>query len=90
LFGGHNKTDYHDIPEILLKVALNTINLKLHFIVNSYRFYHYLKSHLANNDVFTITTKYYYYYKITNEELVNSQFKMRSTQLVPTPLVTII
>jgi hypothetical protein len=24
-----NKTDYHDITEILLKVALNTINLTL-------------------------------------------------------------
>jgi membrane-bound inhibitor of C-type lysozyme len=27
-----NKTDRHDITEILLKVALNTITLTLHFI----------------------------------------------------------
>jgi membrane-bound inhibitor of C-type lysozyme len=27
-----NKTDHHDITEILLKVALNTITLTLHFI----------------------------------------------------------
>jgi hypothetical protein len=29
-----NKTDYHDIAEILLKVALNTINLNLSVIRN--------------------------------------------------------
>ena len=28
-----NKTDHHNIAEILLKVALNTITLTLHFIL---------------------------------------------------------
>ena len=31
-----NKTDYHDITEILLKVALNTITLTLNTYVDSY------------------------------------------------------
>jgi membrane-bound inhibitor of C-type lysozyme len=32
LVSSTNKTDHHDITEILLKVALNTITLTLHFI----------------------------------------------------------
>jgi hypothetical protein len=34
IFGNSNKTDHHDIAEILLKVALNTINLN-HILVLS-------------------------------------------------------
>jgi hypothetical protein len=30
-----NKTDRHDITEILLKVALNTITLNLRYIINN-------------------------------------------------------
>jgi hypothetical protein len=32
-----NKTDCHDLNEILLKVALNTITLTLYLIVGTYR-----------------------------------------------------
>ena len=35
LVSSTNKTDCHDITEILLKVALNTITLTLLFIFNS-------------------------------------------------------
>jgi hypothetical protein len=34
LVSATNKTDCHDVPEILLKVALNTINLDHHFMHN--------------------------------------------------------
>jgi len=33
----HNKTDHHDITEILLKVALNTITLTFMLYIQAYR-----------------------------------------------------
>ena len=38
-----NKTDHHDIPEILLKVALNTITLTSLFLLLQYTYIVYKK-----------------------------------------------
>ena len=56
-----NKTDYHVIIEILLKVALNTVTLTLRFLLNTVTL---TLRFLKNSEVYL---RYLYIYQTTNE-----------------------